>query len=217
MGAESVCRALTAFPLCRSPARSPATSQEPLALFDALTARELDEMHAEICRRAQLDLHPERHPFWLSLRRLCEDHQARQRERGRGGHSAAAGGAAVGLHSAVSADVAGMFEGKTVVELSELRVQINEQLQVATPSLPQPLHARQPAARRLRRAARARALPCSLASLRLYAQRCAHPPPPRWHRSSRVTTASTQTIGARCSSSSSWHARERLCVRCMRR
>ena len=106
--------------------------QDPLAIFEPLTERELRELLAEICRRAQLDA--ARRDFWAGLRVLCEHQQTEMNARGRGGGggSGGDGGAAVGLNSAVNADVAQMLAGKSAAELDELRDQISHQLQVSS-------------------------------------------------------------------------------------
>ena len=93
--------------------------QEPTRLFDALNARELRELHAELCRRGQLDVLNQ--AFWGAMRRLCEAHEAAMGG-GRGGE----GGS--GLHDAVHAEVAEMLAGQSAAELDELESQIQSQL-----------------------------------------------------------------------------------------
>ncbi len=99
--------------------------QDPLALFDNLTRRELRELLEDICRCAQLDA--ARRSFWVALRTLCEHHVAEMERRGGDSVEVCA---TTALNSAVSADVAQMLANKTAAELDDLREQIQCQLQV---------------------------------------------------------------------------------------
>ena len=95
------------------------TPHDPLHLFRDLNPREMRELHAEICRRAQLDA--DFRPFWSSMRVLCEHEETAAAARGAPGGSS-------GLHTAVTTDVSGLFAGKSADELDALDEQVSAQL-----------------------------------------------------------------------------------------
>ena len=81
----------------------------PFQLFDGPNQRELRDLHAELCRRAQLDV--PNASFWAAMRRLCE---ACEEEREGKGNAGAADSMAV-------KEVAQMFAGQSATELDGLR------------------------------------------------------------------------------------------------
>ena len=90
----------------------------PFQLFDGPNQRELRDLHAELCRRAQLDV--PNASFWAAMRRLCE---ACEEEREGKGNAGAADS------MAVKEEVAQMLAGQSATELDELEAQIQAQLQ----------------------------------------------------------------------------------------
>ena len=100
-------------------------AEDPRRIFENCQPRELRELHAEICKRGQLDV--PNADFWQAMRKLCEVRLAPEAGGGAGG-SGTGGAGGAGLNDAVRAEVALMLQGKTAAELDELQQQIDLQL-----------------------------------------------------------------------------------------
>lgn len=95
--------------------------REPYLIFQDLTIEELKDLQHDIREYQSLEGEGSNKQFWNSLALVCKDELKRA-------GLAASGPASVGVHSAVTAELDEMFEGKSIKELEHLRSQIQKKV-----------------------------------------------------------------------------------------
>lgn len=106
---------------------SDADLHEPYAYLAGLSARDLDDLLADVAVYQQLQ-HGEHHDFWDDVTCVAEDELARLRGAGGAGDSAEPGARRGGVHGAVAADVSRVFRGKSAAQLQQLRTHIETKI-----------------------------------------------------------------------------------------
>ena len=100
---------------------------EPYLIFDNLLFDELEELHKNISMYAELETKEFNKQYWSALKVVCDDELVKSHNRATSGKSVN------GLNDQVVRDVDRLLESKTLVQLEDLRKQVEAKLSSGGP------------------------------------------------------------------------------------